>query len=203
MAALAGSLALTDALERTGRDGFAHVEGVLDERFRRALWGEISKGPLRRMEGSFGKAGVRMEIEGFDVEMPFDGFPLLEQLRRELGARVRDDGRSIRGLATWRPNEAGVAVYHPGSVGITAHLDGRWYRRLVAVFTLVGSGAFEIRASREGDVIERWQARAGGVTRMRAPGLAGARDGRPFHAVGGPKRGVRCSLALRMAVARD
>ncbi len=93
-------------------------------------------------------------------------------------------------------------MYHPGSVGITAHLDGRWYRRLVAVFTLVGSGAFEIRASREGDVLERWQARAGGVTLMRAPGLAGARDGRPFHAVGGPKRGVRCSLALRMAVGR-
>jgi hypothetical protein len=70
------------------------------------------------------------------------------------------------------------------------------------VFTLGGSGAFEVRASREGEPLERWQARAGGVTLMRGPGLAGARDGRPYHAVDGPKRGVRCSLALRMAVAQ-
>jgi len=197
---LAEGLDLREALERTARDGFAHVEGVLDERFRRELWSEIQAGPLRRMAGTFGTAGVQMEIEGYDVEMPFDEFPLLDVLRRGFGARVREDGRTIRGLAGWRPNEAGVAVYQPGSVGITAHMDGRWYRRLVAVFTLVGSGAFEVRASREGEVLERWNARAGGVTLMRAPGLAGARDGRPYHAVGGPKRGVRCSLALRMAV---
>jgi hypothetical protein len=200
--ALAQGLDLSDALERTARNGFAHVDAVLDERFRRALWQEIRRGPTRRMAGTFGKAGVQMEIEGFDVEMPFDDFPNLERLRRELGAHVRDHGKTVRGLAGWRPNEAGVAVYHPGSVGITAHLDGRWYRRLVAVFTLVGSGSFEVRASREGEPLERWQARAGGVTLMRGPGLAGARDGRPYHAVDGPKRGVRCSLALRMAVAQ-
>jgi len=35
---------------------------------------------------------------------------------------------------------------------------------------------------------------------MRAPGLAGVRDGRPYHAVHGPARGARCSLALRMRV---
>ena len=198
--ALAAGLDLSPALQRTAREGFAHVDEVLDDGFRRALWKEVRRGPLRRMAGEFGKAGVRMEIDGFDIEEPFEGFPLLDGLRRELGTLVREDGRDIRGLAGWRPNEAGIAVYHPGSVGITAHLDGRWYRRLVAVFTLVGSGAFEIRAAREGEVLERWQARAGGVTLMRAPGLAGARDGRPYHAVDGPRRGVRCSLALRMAI---
>ena len=200
MTALDADVDLSDALKRTARDGFCHVDGVLDERFRRALWEEIRRGPLRRMAGTFGAAGVRMEIEGFDLGSPFAGFPALERLRREFGGLVRDQGHAIRGLASWRPNEAGVAVYHPGSVGITAHLDGRWYRRLVAVFTLVGSGRFEVRASREGEVLERWQARAGGVTLMRAPGLAGAKDGRPYHAVDGPRRGVRCSLALRMAM---
>jgi hypothetical protein len=93
-------------------------------------------------------------------------------------------------------------VYRPGSVGITAHLDGRWYRRLVAVFTLTGTARFEIRAGREGELLEAWQAGAGGVALMRGPGLAGARDGRPFHAVHGPRRGVRCSLALRMSTER-
>ena len=113
--------------------------------------------------------------------------------------RVRRQGSGIRGLATWRPNEAGVGVYRPGWVGVTSHLDGRWYRRLVVVVTLVGSARFEIRRSREGPVIEAWDARARAITLMRAPGLAGVRDGRPFHAVHGPRRGVRCSVALRMA----
>ena len=41
---------------------------------------------------------------------------------------------------------------------------------------------------------------ADGAPLMRAPGLAGVRDGRPYHAVHGPPRGTRCSLALRMRV---
>src|SRR5262245_18473683 len=152
------------------------------------------------MAGTFGKAGVRMEIDGFDVEGPFDGFPALSELASAFAERVRRDGEGIRGLRSWSPNEAGVARYRTGSVGVTSHMDGRWYRRLVAVFTLEGSARFEVRASREGEVLERWDARAGSVTLMRGPGLAGVRDGRPYHAVHGPPRGTRWSLALRMRV---
>lgn len=188
------------ALQRTAIEGFGHADDALDERFRRALLNEIRSGPMRRMAGTFGKAGVQMEIDGFDLESPFEGFPFVAGLAEALTQRVRSDGASVRGLATWRPNEAGVGVYRPGSVGVTAHMDGKWYRRLVAVFTLVGTAMFEIRAAREGAPIEAWQARAGGVTFLRGPGLAGERDGRPFHAVHGPKRGVRCSLAYRMSV---
>jgi hypothetical protein len=190
----------SDALQRTAIKGFGHVDDALDERFRRELWSEIRSGPLRRMAGTFGAAGVRMEIDGFDIESPFEGFPLVAELAAALTDRVRADGASLRGLATWRPNEAGVGVYRPGSVGVTAHMDGRWYRRLVAVFTVVGAARFEVRAAREGEPIEAWDARAGGVTFLRGPGLARARDGRPYHAVHGPRRGVRCSLALRMSV---
>jgi len=157
---------------------------------------------LRRMVGSFGAAGVRMEIDGYDLEAPFEGFPVLTELAGSFTARVRSDGAQIRGLRTWRPSEAGVAVYRSGSVGVTSHLDGRWYRRLVAVFTVADSARFEVRSSREGDLLDRWEARAGSVTLMRAPGLAGVRDGRPYHAVHGPPRGTRCSLALRMRVDR-
>jgi hypothetical protein len=191
---------LSDALQRTAGEGFGHLDGVLTERFCRGLWHEIESGPMRRMAGTFGAAGVRMEIDGFDLESPFEGFPLVAELAEALTERVRSEGASVRGLASWRPNEAGVGVYRPGSVGVTAHMDGRWYRRLVAVFTLVGAARFEVRAARDGEPIEAWDARAGGVTLMRGPGLAGARDGRPYHAVHGPKRGVRCSLALRMSV---
>jgi hypothetical protein len=191
---------LREALERTARDGYAHLDGALDGRTCRALWREIRRAPMRRMAGTFGKGAVSMEIDGFDLEAPFEGFPALEELRRSFGERVREQGAAIRGLAGWRPNEAGIATYRPGSAGITAHLDGRWYRRLVAVFTVVGSGRFEIRASRAGEPVETWIAGTGGVALMRGPGLAGARDGRPFHAVHGPSRGVRCSVALRMSV---
>jgi hypothetical protein len=190
---------LASALRSTADRGFAHLDDVLDPGFRRALWSEIRSGPLRRMEGTFGASGVRMQIDGFDVTEPFEGFPRLRELRDAFAERVRSQGADVRGLATWRPNEAGIGVYRPGWVGVTSHLDGRWYRRLVAVVTLVGSAPFEVLASREGEVLERWEARAGGLTLMRGPGLAGSRDGRPYHAVEGPRRGVRCSVALRMS----
>jgi len=188
------------ALRRTASGGAAHVDDLLEPAFCRLLWLEIARGPLRGMTGTFGKAGVRMEIDGFDLDAPFDGFPHLQELAAAFAERVSSDGDGIRGLRTWRPNEAGVGVYRPGSVGITSHLDGRRYRRLVAVFTLVGSAPFEVRSSRDGEVTRKWQARTGGVTLMRGPGLVGVRDGRPYHAVHGPARGVRCSLAVRMAV---
>jgi hypothetical protein len=191
---------LTKPLLGVAVRGFAHVDGLVGEAFLRDLWREVRGGPLRRMAGTFGAAGVRMELDGYDLEAPFAGFPNLSELAASFTERVRSDGAQIRGLRTWRPNEAGIAVYGSGSVGVTSHLDGRWYRRLVAVFTVAGSARFEVRASREGDLLERWDARAGSVTLMRGPGLAGARDGRPYHAVHGPPRGTRCSLALRMRV---
>ena len=191
---------LAPALRSTAERGFAHLDDVLEPGFRRRLWAEIRSGPLRRMEGTFGAAGVRMQIDGFDVTEPFEGFPHLRELRDAFAERVRSHGSGIRGLGTWLPNEAGIGIYHPGWVGVTSHLDGRWYRRLVAVFTIVGSAPFEVLASREGEVLERWDAGTGGLTLMRGPGLAGSRDGRPYHAVEGPRRGVRCSVALRMSV---
>lgn len=190
-------------LRRTASEGFAHADDVLDDRFRRALWLEIRDGPLRPMVGEFGTARVRMETLGFDVAAPFDGFPCVRELGAVLAERVRVDGAGIRGLASWRPNEAGVGVYAPGSVGISSHLDGRWFRRLVVVFTIAGSARFEVRTAREGDVAETWNARAGGITFLRGPGLAGMRDGRPFHAVRGPLGARRCSLAFRMRIGRS
>lgn len=200
MSAILSRRSLAPALRATAARGYAHVDHLLDPGFARALWHEIRSGPLRRMEGTFGAAGVRMKIDGFDVTDPFEGFPRLLELRDALADRVVTQGSGIRGLATWRPNEAGVGVYRPGWVGVTSHLDGRWYRRLVAVFTIVGSARFEVLASRAGEVLETWDAGTGGLTLMRGPGLAGSRDGRPYHAVEGPRRGVRCSVALRMSV---
>jgi hypothetical protein len=193
---LARGLDLRRPLKATAAQGYAHVSHVVESSFLRSLRGELEHGPFQRFEESFGP--VRQEIDGYDVLDPMDGFPLVAELRDELAELLRRNGRGIAGLATWWPNEAGVARYRPGSIGITPHLDGKWYRRLVAVVTVNGTAPFSVCRDRAGEVIERWGAGPGSLTLMRAPGLAGYRDGRPFHTVEGPRRGTRCSIGFRM-----
>jgi hypothetical protein len=192
------ALSIREALERTAAHGHAYVPDALDPVFVRALDRELDGGPWRRFEHDEG--AVRMRIEGFDVEAPMRGFPEIGRLRDELEALVHREATGIRGLATWRPNEAGAVRYHPSAMGITAHMDGKWYRRLVVVATVRGDAPFSIHEARAAAPAATWIASAGGLTLLRAPGLAGARDGRPFHSVPGPERGTRISLALRMSV---
>jgi hypothetical protein len=194
----ASRVSLRRALHATASRGHAYVADALDPSFRRALDREIDAGPWQRFEHDHGR--VRMQIDGFDLELPMDGFPAIAALRAELEHVVRRDGEGIRGLATWRPNEAGAVRYSRGAMGISAHMDGKWYRRLVVVVTVRGTAPFSVHETREAPPVARWTASAGGLTLMRAPGLGGVRDGRPFHSIPGPRRGTRISLALRMAV---
>jgi hypothetical protein len=192
-------LDLGPALRAVRKEGAAFVPRSLDESFRRRLWGEVRGGPFQHMVEEFGGGRVRQQLDAFDVVAPFDGFQLLAELCRELTSLVREQGRGIRGLATWTPNEVGAARYRPGSFGITPHLDGKWYRRLVAVVTLNGSARFSICRDRAGPAVAEWEAGPGSLVLMRAPGLGGLRDGRPFHMAAGPRRGERCSVGLRMS----
>jgi len=197
--ALVAGLDLRRALRTCAAEGHARVTGAIDPAFLRRLRPELDRGPFRAFGESFGP--VRQQIDGYDVSLPSTAFPWLDRLCRELGERVRADGGGIRGLATWRPNEVGIAHYVPGSIGITPHLDGKWYRRLVVVATAYGRAPFAICGSRDpDDVVERWTSGPGDLVLMRGPGLAGARDGRPFHLVEGPRRGERLSIGIRMAV---
>jgi hypothetical protein len=196
--ALVAGLALRGPLRTCADVGHARIADAVSRDFLGPLRSEIGAGPFRAFGESFGP--VRQQIDGYDVRVPSDGFPLLTQLARELRERVRSHGRGVRGLATWVPNEVGVTHYIPGSIGITPHLDGKWYRRLVVVVTVFGRAPFAICGSRDpNDVVDRWTAGPGGLVLMRGPGLAGARDGRPFHLVEGPRRGERLSLGVRMS----
>ncbi len=195
---LPAGLDLRAALRACARVGHARVPSAVAAAFLRDLRRELDAGPFRPFGESFGP--VRQQIDGFDVPLPSDDFPLLTELCRELRDRVRLHGRGLRGLATWAPNEVGIAHYVPGSIGITPHMDGKWYRRLVVVATVSGRAPFAICGSRDpDDVLERWVAGPGDLVLMRGPGLAGARDGRPFHLVEGPRRGERLSLGIRMS----
>ncbi len=195
---LAPGLDLHRALGACASVGHARATSALAADVLGRLRAEIETGPFRPFGESFGP--VRQQIDGYDVRVPASGFPMLTALCRELRDAVRSQGRDVRGLATWTPNEVGVAHYVPGSIGITPHMDGKWYRRIVVVVTVYGRAPFAICGSRDPrDIVERWIAGPGDLVVMRGPGLAGARDGRPFHLVEGPRRGERLSLGIRMS----
>lgn len=196
--ALAPGLDLRGAVRACARIGHARATSAVPPEFLERLRPEIDGGPFRPFGESFGE--VRQQIDGYDVRVPTPRFPLLTRLCREIGESVRLQGRGVHGLVTWRPNEVGVTHYAAGSIGITPHMDGKWYRRLVIVVTVYGRAPFAICGSRDpGDVVERWVAGPGDLVLMRGPGLAGLRDGRPFHLVEGPRRGERLSLGIRMS----
>jgi hypothetical protein len=189
---------LREALRACADQGFARLEHAADGDILRRLRTELDAGPFRPFGESFGP--VRQQIDGYDVSVPSGSFPLLTSLCRELRDAVRAAGRGVHGLATWSPNEVGIAHYVPGSIGITPHMDGKWYRRLVAVLTVYGRAPFAICGSRDPvDVVARWSVGPGDLVLMRGPGLAGHRDGRPFHLVEGPRRGERLSIGIRMS----
>ena len=187
------------ALRACARTGHARIASAIDPGSLAHLLEEVRAGPFHPFGETFGS--VRQQIDGYDVPVPDDAFPVLTRFTRDLGALVRRQGRAIRGLRTWFPNEVGIAHYVPGSIGITPHMDGRWYRRLVVVATITGRARFAICGSRDpDDVVEEWRSAPGDLVLMRGPGLAGARDGRPFHLVEGPRRGERLSLGILMGL---
>ena len=191
-------LDLRDALGACASVGHARVPSAVGGDTLRRLRTEIERNPFRPFGESFGQ--VRQQIDGYDIAIPASGFPVLSALCQDLRRLVRTQGRGVRGLATWAPNEVGVTHYVPGSIGITPHKDGKWYRRIVVVVTVYGRAPFAICGSRDPeDVVDRWMSEPGDLVLMRGPGLAGARDGRPFHLVGGPRRGERLSLGIRMS----
>lgn len=149
-----------------------------------------------------GQRAVRQETEECVIPSPMQGYPLVDRLSGELVALVRVHGRAVAGLGAWVPTAAFVQRYRPGGLGITPHLDGRRFGLLVTVFTTQGSAELSIHETRSGPVVARWDAAPGSLVLLRAPGLAGIDDGRPFHAVGRPRGQGRHSVSFRMETRR-
>jgi hypothetical protein len=194
------ALDLREPLARTARSGAAFVSDALTAGFRGRLQEEVGRGPFRPLPEEIGP--VRQETEAFEVRGRLTGYPLLAELRRGLLRAVREQGSGIRGLSTWRPTEISVQRYRGGAVGITPHLDGKRYRRLVAIFTILGRARFTVCRDRGGEPLEEWATVPGSLVLLRGPGLGGLRNGRPFHRVSGPESGWRTSVGLRMEVRR-
>ncbi len=190
------NLDLGAVLEAVSRDGVAVVAQALADPFHIRLERELRTVPHEPAPAEVGP--VRQETDVF-VLRDLEGFPALVELAHEFRVAVLAHAREIRGLATYAPNEIHLQRYRPGSLGITPHLDGKRYRRLVAFFTVRGSACLSVLRERAGEEIARFSIGPGSLALLRAPGLGGLRDGRPFHAimpVGGEER---VSVALRMS----
>ncbi len=194
---LLANLDLGPVLEAVRRSGAAVVAQALADPFRTRLERELMSVPYEAAPVAVGP--VRQETDVFVVR-ELEDFPVVAELARDFRAAVRAHARELRGLGTYAPNEIHVQRYRRGSLGITPHLDGKRYRRLVAFFTVRGSACLSVLRERAGEEIARFSIGPGSLALLRAPGLGGLRDGRPFHAimpVGGEER---VSVALRMSI---
>ena len=199
MVALIADLDLQQPLRRLAEAGATFVPQALVEPFRDLLVHEADAGPFDRLPEQVGRYGVRQQAEhrvilGDDV----GGYPGVDQLRREFAARIRAHGDDIQGLGEWYPNDISIQRYQAGSLGISPHLDNKRYRYLVAIFTLEGAAPLALCTDRQGAVQHEWETVPGSLVLLRGPGLGGAEDGRPLHAVGGPTEGRRTSLTFRL-----
>jgi hypothetical protein len=203
--AMTGGVALAQTgdlgalLRRTVRDGAAHEAGVVPEELRRAVLEELAGERFTDLAAVQGPYGVGQEGEHvvFTGEQ-MDAHHAVSMLYRTLTAAVAPHEEEIAGLKHWRPNEVAVQRYSPGTTGITTHRDGKRHRYLVAILTLEGSARLRQCSDRQGTTLQAWDAGPGSLVLLRGPGLAGAEDGRPLHAVDAPDEHRRTSFTLRM-----
>lgn len=197
MSTLSEDIDIRAALLAVEADGASHVAGALHDPFYKRLQNEVESGPFSPMPDRVGQ--VTQEVDSFMARgSAIKGFPLLQELREDLVAAVKHEGRGIKGVTTWKPNLVMVQRFKAEALGITPHMDGKRFSKLVAIFTTKGNARFTVCKSRKGEVLQQWDLRPGSLVFLRAPGFAGLEDGRPFHMVEGPKRGERYSIAFRL-----
>ena len=141
---------------------------------------------------------VRQDFDLLVVRPPASGDPSFAPLL----ALCDEYAELLRGLipqqpwlGDFAPTDIYVQRYSPGSQGISRHLDGRRFVKLVSIFSL---GAPAELHDREGSSLRRYRLACGDLLLLRAPGFAGQGDAGPLHSVSGPKGGVRYSISLRM-----
>lgn len=189
---------LGPALHRVARDGVAHEPGVIPEALRRDVLAELDAERYAALPAVEGPHRVRQQGEHLVlVGDEITARPAVHALHRAVVAATAPH------VPEWQPDEVTVQRYAPGSSGISTHLDGRRHRYLVAILTLEGSATLRHCTDREGTTAQSWDADAGSLVLLRGPGLAGISDGRPLHAVDGPRERRRTSLTLRARGPRD
>ncbi len=192
-----GDLDIGRILEELSSVGATYVK-ILNEGFRVSLLREAEAyiyRPEDEMVGS-GDSLVRQQLSTFDDLSDGSGFVLLKDSFQDLLEQ------RLAGLDTY-PFETPLSFnsmvlqrYEEGSIGITPHRDGSRFINLVCVFVIGGQGRFYICSDRSGRDAREIDASVGNVVLMRAPGLFGCRDNRPFHYVADIRK-TRYTFGLR------
>ena len=177
--------------------GFAHVGGVLGAGQRRRLLDEAAGARGRFLALPDRVNGVDQDADQLTLRVGDAHHESVNELAAAVVEAVAG-WPAEAGLTGYRPTEARYMRYTGDRAGLGAHVDGKVYRLLVCVFSLVGSARFRVVADESGPAAEVL-VEPGDLLLLRAPGMGGAADGRRRHAVGPPLDGAeRISLTLRM-----
>src|SRR5262249_54233894 len=189
---------LAGGLRSAARDGAgaAFLPDALPADACARIVGELASARFSRLQEHEGRA--RQEGEILVIRNGLRDYPAIRRLRRELVNAAYEAADEIAGLASWEPNEVSAQRYLAGSLGITPHLDLKRYRYLIVVATVEGTADFTLCKNRQGDLVTTWRAETGSLILLRGPGLGGADDGRPLHAVAGPPPGPRAPPGVRL-----
>ena len=178
-----GGFDIGKVLEELSSVGATSVK-ILDEDFRMALLKEAEGYNYKPEDETVGSGDrlVRQQVSTFDDLPDGSGYVLLKNSFQDLlKLRLADIG-SLPFETALNFNSMVLQRYEKGSIGITLHRDGLSYVNLVCVFVTGGRGRFYVCPDRLRDAKEI-DASPGNVILMRAPGLFGFEDNRPFHYV--------------------
>lgn len=177
-----------DIVKRTGA---VLLRGYVATGLRVNILKEHAKRPKSAVDER--EHNVRQQFETINYRFPDEATPTTYIFGQELLAFMS------QAVPRWKPNDTAIQYYHPSqTVGIDPHRDYARDRLLVAVATLTGKADFHIELDEDNG--KKWSKRKlepGDLVLLRAPGLTGAEEDRPYHRIDPPTRDPRVSLALR------
>jgi hypothetical protein len=184
-------------LEELSSVGATSVK-LLDEDFRLALL-EEAEGYVYQSEDEIVGSGnriVRQQVSSF-VNFPQNsGYVLLKNSFQDLLEQRLAQLEIYPFETALNFNSLILQRYEEDSIGITPHKDGLSYINLVCVFIIGGRGRFYVCSDRSGREAREIDASPGNVIFMKALGLFGPADNRPFHFVTDIKE-ARYTFGLR------
>ena len=179
-----GGFDIGRVLEELSSVGATSVK-ILDEDFRMALLKEAEGYDYKPEDEIVGSGArlVRQQVSSFDDLPEGSDYVLLKNSFQDLLERRLADAESYLFETALNFNSMILQRYEKGSIGITPHRDGLSYVNLVCVFAIGGRGRFYVCSDRSGRDAREIDASPGNVILMRAPGMFGFEDNRPFHYV--------------------
>ncbi|MGH9151251.1 MAG: hypothetical protein ACRD03_02355, partial [Acidimicrobiales bacterium] len=150
------------------RWGFAHLAGVLAAGQRAGLIDEARAAGGRFLALPERVNGIDQCADQLTLRAGDAHHPWVNELCRAVVDGVAG-WPAASGAAAFRPTEARYMRYTGGRVGLGPHVDGKFYRMLVFVFSLAGSAEFRLAADGSGPAADL-VVRPGDLLVMRAPG---------------------------------